>query len=311
MKNLVRDKIPQDIISTGRIPVVRYLSSEDFRSALLNKVVEEAIELRDSASPEEVADIYEVLNALCIELGLSTDSVDKFRKIKLETKGGFKTRAFLEKIVDPVDSCELCREFTSRICPYLVPERNRILYENDKFVVLPSLGSFIEGYLLLFPKVHLPSIAQLDRRDLLELECLLNKVTKIITSEYGKPLVFEHGSLSSANRAGASIDHAHLHVVPCNVDLLQVLDSKFKPEELNCWSDLILWRDRPYLLTQSQAGKILICEVRENLPSQFLRRHLATELNRSDLWNWRIYIGLEEISKTLARFESLFIGEMY
>lgn len=96
---LVRNRIPDIIRGNGEIPVVRTLSREEFIKALLDKLVEEAEELRRAPPAErveELADIREVLSALHNELRLPVRLVERVRKKKKHSRGGFDRRLFLE-----------------------------------------------------------------------------------------------------------------------------------------------------------------------------------------------------------------------
>jgi diadenosine tetraphosphate (Ap4A) HIT family hydrolase len=41
---------------------------------------------------------------------------------------------------------------------------NKPVFETSKFVVLPSLGSLVEGWLLLIPRKHAICLGALDRK---------------------------------------------------------------------------------------------------------------------------------------------------
>ena len=67
MGKLVRDRIPEIIHQAGESPEVTVLAPEDLFTALMDKLLEEAEELRDSDASrrvEEMADVLEVVEAL-------------------------------------------------------------------------------------------------------------------------------------------------------------------------------------------------------------------------------------------------------
>lgn len=94
MGKLVRDKIPQIIMSDGKIPIIRTLSDEEFLTELDKKLDEEVAEYQADKSLEEVADILEVLFAICEARGYSIDELMKVRDEKRENRGGFKEKIF-------------------------------------------------------------------------------------------------------------------------------------------------------------------------------------------------------------------------
>lgn len=207
------------------------------------------------------------------------------------------------------NGCEICQEFASRTCPFLSPPKCRLLYDGADFAVFPSLGSFVEGYLLVCPKDHIPSSAWLDQEGLSNLERLLTTVKHIVRNHYTDPVVFEHGMTKCGENAGGCIDHAHLHVVPGTVDLVGILAEQFVPEVLSNWLELSTWRTRPYLLAQPNRGPTIICEVRGSLPGQFLRRRVAAALGVPDIWDWGAYLGIREIHQTIERLAPAFACE--
>lgn len=94
MGKLVRDKIPQIIMSDGKIPIIRTLSDEEFLTELDKKLDEEVAEYQSDKSLEEMADILEVLFAICEARGYSIDELMKVRDEKRENRGGFKEKIF-------------------------------------------------------------------------------------------------------------------------------------------------------------------------------------------------------------------------
>lgn len=211
-------------------------------------------------------------------------------------------------MVTAMESCELCDEFGTRVSRFVTPPRSRFLFESADFLVFPALGSFVEGYLLVCPRAHVPSCASLDPAMLGKLERLLGAVGLIIEKHYGGYVVFEHGMATCDKRAGGCIDHAHLHVIPGNFDLLGALSEQCEPEPLVSMTALAAWRGRPYLLTRRDAGPVVVCEAPGHLPSQFLRRHAAAALDVPDLWDWGAYLGLKEIDRTLNKLAGDFRG---
>jgi ATP adenylyltransferase len=70
---------------------------------------------------------------------------------------------------------------------------NQPLFASQNFVVLPSLGAMVEGWLLIAPKQHYLSTAVLPARLTAELAHLKGEVSKVIGKLYGPVLAFEHG----------------------------------------------------------------------------------------------------------------------
>ncbi len=91
MIKLVRDNIPEIIRKSGREPEVKRVEGESLGKALRDKLVEEAIELRGGDDLYgELADVLEVIEALIEHYGLDRQRLEKTRKEKLCSAGGFK-----------------------------------------------------------------------------------------------------------------------------------------------------------------------------------------------------------------------------
>lgn len=91
---LVRDKIPQIIIEAGKSPITRILSEEEYLVELDKKLNEEVQEYQTDKSIEEMADIIEVLYAICEARGYTIEKLMEIRDIKKEQHGGFKQKIF-------------------------------------------------------------------------------------------------------------------------------------------------------------------------------------------------------------------------
>ncbi len=90
MAKLVRDKIPGIIRRSGREPVVRRISGEDLKTALKEKLIEEAIELKGPGDVyEELADVLEVVDAIIERYEIDRQKLDEVKKKKQERAGGF------------------------------------------------------------------------------------------------------------------------------------------------------------------------------------------------------------------------------
>ncbi len=91
---LVRDKIPQIIRSAGKTPITRILSEEEYLVELDKKLNEEIAEYQADKSIEEMADVLEMLYAICEARGHSIEELHQVRDKKREERGGFEERIF-------------------------------------------------------------------------------------------------------------------------------------------------------------------------------------------------------------------------
>lgn len=95
---LVRDKIPEIIRQNGKIPVTHIANDEEYKQKLLDKLEEEVAEFRTSRSPEELADILEVIYALYDAIPIKRSDLESLRQQKNLKRGSFSKRVILERI---------------------------------------------------------------------------------------------------------------------------------------------------------------------------------------------------------------------
>ncbi|MCR4566925.1 MAG: nucleoside triphosphate pyrophosphohydrolase [Pseudobutyrivibrio sp.] len=96
MGKLVRDKIPEIIKADGKIPITRILSEEEYLRELDIKLNEEVAEYQSDKSIEEMADVLEVLFAICEARGYSIEQLMEVKQKKQDKRGGFKERIYWE-----------------------------------------------------------------------------------------------------------------------------------------------------------------------------------------------------------------------
>ena len=101
---LVRDKIP-DIIAgdNGKTCVTRIMEDDEYLKALNTKMQEELKEYLESGEVEELADLEEVLRAILDVKKVSYDEFEKIRKAKVNKRGAFKKKIFLESVSEKDD----------------------------------------------------------------------------------------------------------------------------------------------------------------------------------------------------------------
>lgn len=97
---LVRDNIPLIIEAAGKQAVTRVLPDEEYLAELDRKLTEECAEYQADKSIEEMADVLEVLYAIAAARGYSVQELERVRAAKVEKRGGFADRIFLEKVVE-------------------------------------------------------------------------------------------------------------------------------------------------------------------------------------------------------------------
>lgn len=95
---LVRDRIPEIIRENGETPVTRQVSGEEYHEFLVEKLHEEVTEFEENGEVEELADVLEVVHALCEFEDLSAEELEAIRQQKADERGGFEEGIVLEEV---------------------------------------------------------------------------------------------------------------------------------------------------------------------------------------------------------------------
>lgn len=187
---------------------------------------------------------------------------------------------------------------------------NTIIDETDNFIVLTSNGHFVKGYLLIIPKYHYNSFAEVfDEKTTLwtEFQALLENLKNQIKNIFGASeyTIFEHGSLRGKKGAGNTIDHAHLHVIPKSVNFLDaLLDLGHSIIKIGSVCDIKKY-NAPYLLF-SRGDKYYLTDIEpvtknKNYQSQYLRRIAYRKVcgKEDNGWDWKSVSHESILQKTI------------
>lgn len=94
-KKLVRDLIPNFFATSNDGYSYYTATDEEYFLLLRHKLLEEVGEFLSSNSLEELADIMEVIEALCKFLGMTPEELQKIKNEKQATRGGFNNKVIL------------------------------------------------------------------------------------------------------------------------------------------------------------------------------------------------------------------------
>lgn len=205
--------------------------------------------------------------------------------------------------VNSICDCDFCKEIEHK-SEYKFKQiygdiNSRIVGEDNLFVVLPTLGQLFRYSLLVLPKKHIETMAELTPDELVQLEHLLAKIKNVL-SDYGYVISFEHGAKKTTG-GSCGIYHAHIHILPIPDDLNL---SKFFYKENNiqqfsklsqCYKSLN--GSSQYLMVTNDDGQIYAIDISQNAilyPSQFFRRKIVDYYQLDKSWDWREYQNVEE-----------------
>jgi diadenosine tetraphosphate (Ap4A) HIT family hydrolase len=177
---------------------------------------------------------------------------------------------------------------------------HRVLRETEHFVVIPSLGQIVEGYLLIMPKAHVRSIALIDDGLKSELEQLYRETSEVLEYAYRRPIFYEHGMGFPDQGNGCCVDHAHIHAVPVTLRVSSFLQS-FRSQRIKNVGDLSgIVRGIDYLYVEDASNDRVVYYA-SKLRSQYMRYLIAEMVGAPDKGDWTIYPGVNELLSTIRK----------
>lgn len=184
---------------------------------------------------------------------------------------------------------------------------NRIITKNDNFCLLPTLGCFTEGYTLLVTTKHFDSYSTIGINNLKILRNTLDGIKNKYISIYSGVSIFEHGCVDNSHKAGACYQHAHLHIVPININInIPLLSNLIRISSIEDIDNFSKTNESYLYLSVLNEDYVMI---NPDIPSQFMRKIVANQINKTDFWNWKEYPFIANIIKTknmlVTEFEKL------
>lgn len=176
---------------------------------------------------------------------------------------------------------------------------NTILDETNHFYILPTVGSLVDGYILVVSKRHINSMSELTKNEMDEYNFIIEKYRNIFRDIYGKyPIVFEHGSPVSDNSIRAnSVIHAHSHIVNhAYLDEPKIIKRlNFKPiqriEDIKSNENYIMYINNNFKYVTYNFEPI----------SQLMRKLIAKDLKYEDKFDWKKEKFMDNIIKTVLK----------
>jgi diadenosine tetraphosphate (Ap4A) HIT family hydrolase len=211
--------------------------------------------------------------------------------------------------VTQVSSCS-ANSWTCALCSSIAQPRDpwdQPVFESENFIAIPSLGSLVEGWLLVVPRQHFISTGALTPDLHEEFATFKQDVAARLSMVYGDICAFEHGPCAPRRQVGCGVDHAHVHLVPLGFDLGNAATA-FVPGvawQPASWSECnrVVAQELDYLFVEQPLGSGRIA-VANQFGSQVLRRAIASSLGRPEEFNWRTHRQELNIEKTIDRFSS-------
>ena len=201
--------------------------------------------------------------------------------------------------VQPQSECLLCKIFNKSS-----DLTEHILYESDNFFVIPGTGAFFDGYIMIVPKEHVTSFANLSEEKLNEFFIIYDNLSSILERIYNKKVFgFECGSgKTGGGKHKTSIVHCHFHLAATNMPVLEeVQKSGLTPQLINK-KDLVNYDNDPYMLYVDQNNNWFISsDNRDYYPRQHPRQVLAHWMVENEFPLLQKYCG--HFTKKMSEYE--------
>lgn len=183
---------------------------------------------------------------------------------------------------------------------------SRSLAQSEHLVAFVDLAPLVAGHLIVVPRQDVPSFASLSRAAWHDWQQLRIRLVELLTRQWAPPVLFEHGS-TSAMRGSACITHAHLQLLPADIDLAQEMRTDgldvFEVDDQRTLRDRADGRERPYFFVEAADGTAQCAWADDPpMPSQYLRRIAARALGLSDPeWDWGVVVRRELLRGTVRK----------
>ncbi|GLY02156.1 HIT domain-containing protein [Actinoplanes sp. NBRC 101535] len=178
--------------------------------------------------------------------------------------------------------CAFCAEFTT-------PGANRIILEEESWVLLPTIGCFVPGYCLFMPLDHVEATADLSPSSLRQVASAVERRRTLVESRFGPTVVAEHGA-RNCDLGAACCTHCHLHLIPIPepdavVEAYRRIGGDGRRVDGLCAMPGAA--TGPYLYLSPRPGEHLLWAADDRFPRQFVRRVTARLHGLADRYDWR------------------------
>lgn len=219
------------------------------------------------------------------------------------------------------ESCTFCAELIGRLDKSnygrLTGQTKdaRVLWQNNEFALIPSIGPLVEDHLLLIPTYHAFSFADLSEYVLSRADHLIMSLANYFLKQGCQIVVFEHGAKildgsdyeKRLKRAicGACTDHAHFHLLPTisSHHVISEMESRglhLKKSGLLNLNEFPQKVDREtaYIIIRGSNMEAWGLYLFEEIPSQFMREIVASIIGLKG-WDWSEFPRIHLVQKTV------------
>lgn len=180
--------------------------------------------------------------------------------------------------------------------------------ESEEHFALASVGALVEGWSLIVPRTHTMNMGAEYKKA--TTQDFIRTAIARLQARYGPVVLFEHGCARSNSPTGCGVDHAHLHLVPIELDIegaAREFDASLKWRAVYMTGLEEESNGREYLFASTHfqgASTTGVISTLESGISQFFRRVIARSLGCDDQYNYRMFPEYERASSARSTLAS-------
>jgi diadenosine tetraphosphate (Ap4A) HIT family hydrolase len=174
----------------------------------------------------------------------------------------------------------------------LIPPWNQVLFQTDNFVVVPTVGALVDGWLLIVTRESRICMGAIDDSLRRELEQVVTFFAEALQDCYGNVAMFEHGPSCFGLPVGCGVDHAHLHLLPApgnlvnDVGRVSSVDLQWRLADGLGTATEYFKAGKAYLYVEQPIGRATISNASE-APSQLFRKVVAYQIGHPEKYDWQ------------------------
>lgn len=187
---------------------------------------------------------------------------------------------------------------------------DRPLLETKDWIVAPTLGAIVPGWLLLIPRRAAVNCREWYRKSGLPPLAAVREVADHLGLSMDEVIWFEHGPATTGTAVGCGLDYAHLHLIIRPQFKFADFAARARGEADLIWNECgaidayALAGARSYYIAGSDDVAVIATDV-ETAGSQFFRRVAASLIGNGEAWNYRYHPHTENIEGTIEMFRRL------
>lgn len=179
--------------------------------------------------------------------------------------------------------------------------------ENKDFFVLPTIGPLVEGWSLVIPKEHGYSMKKYYKSE--SFINYVNSFLNVLEKKYQKPfIVFEHGATNYGSLTACSTNHAHLHILPFQESLLDIMQETKTWKICNIVDIEKIVGNNEYLLyseiKDNIKDSIVYVSIVSEPESQYFRKLISQKLGIPQAFDYKLNLNIELANKTHKALEN-------